>query len=82
MQVTRPDQPLTPEEEAELAKLKILVETAIADGILSKTEDQAIRASALAGRPGPELLRQELAMYRQLVTQKVNEGLLVAEKFD
>jgi uncharacterized membrane protein YebE (DUF533 family) len=44
MQVERPNQPdLTPEEQAHLAKLKQMVEAALADGRLSQNELQAIK---------------------------------------
>jgi hypothetical protein len=82
MEITRHGQNLTPEEETELARLRTLIEKAIADNIISKAEEQNLRAAALAGHPSPELLYQELQLYRRLVTEKVNQGLLVAEKFD
>ncbi|UXE64051.1 MAG: hypothetical protein KA717_16885 [Woronichinia naegeliana WA131] len=82
MEITRHGQDLTPEEQQELARLHTLIEKAIADNVISKAEEQSLRAAALAGNPSPELLYQELQLYRRLVTEKVNQGLLVAEKFD
>jgi hypothetical protein len=82
MEVTRHGKDLTPEEQQELARLRTLIEKAIADNVISKAEDQSIRAIALAGSPSSDLLYEELQLYRRLVTEKVNQGLLAAEKFD
>ncbi|MBD2654962.1 hypothetical protein H6G45_16030 [Synechocystis sp. FACHB-383] len=82
MKVDRPNaQPLTPEEAQELNRLRTLIETAIADGVVTEDELSAIRTMALTPKPSYELLSQELAMYRELVTSKVQAGLLVAEQF-
>ncbi|MEB3249232.1 MAG: hypothetical protein ACKN9E_00980 [Microcystaceae cyanobacterium] len=82
MQVTRNNQPLTPEEQEELGRLKVMVEKAIADGILSKTEEDMIRSAVLSHHGTHELYYQELQMCRELITEKVNQGLLVAETYD
>ena len=82
MKVDRPNvQALTPEETKELDRLRTLIETAIADGVVTKDEAAAIRTMALTPKPSYELLSQELAMYRELVTSKVQAGLLSAEQF-
>ncbi|MFM7579536.1 MAG: hypothetical protein ACKO5Q_21705 [Microcystaceae cyanobacterium] len=82
MQFTRNNQPLTPEEQEELGRLKVMVEKAIADGILSKTEEDMIRSAVLSHHGTHELYYQELQMCRELITEKVNQGLLVAETYD
>lgn len=82
MKVDRPNaQELTPAETKELDRLRALIETAIDDGVVTKDEAEAIRATALGHKPSYELLSQELAMYRELVTSKVQAGLLSAEQF-
>jgi len=83
MKVERPNAPeLTPEEKKELERLKGIIETAIADGIISNSEYDNIRNTALEKNPSPELLYQALELYRQLVTEKVREGILIAENFE
>lgn len=80
MKVERPNaRELTSIELEELEALKRLVEKAIADGIVSSNEREQIRALTLGNNPGPELLYEKLLLLRQLVTEKVNQGLLVAE---
>jgi uncharacterized membrane protein YebE (DUF533 family) len=82
MKVDHPNaKALTPEETQELNRLRTLIETAIADGVVTEDEVSAIRTMALTPKPSYELLSQELAMYRELVTSKVQAGLLVAEQF-
>ena len=82
MKVDRPNaKALTPEETQELNRLRTLIETAIADGVVTEDEVSAIHTMALTPKPSYELLSQELAMYRELVTSKVQAGLLVAEQF-
>lgn len=82
MKVERPNsQELTPEESQELANLRDLIEKAIADGVVTTDEVSSIRAAALTPKPSYELLSQELALYRELITSKVQAGLLSAESF-
>ena len=82
MKVDRPNAPaLTPEETQELNRLRALIETAIADGVVTKDEAATIRTAALNQKQSYELLSQELAMYRELITNKVQAGLLSAEQF-
>ena len=83
MKVERPNaRELTPEENKELERLKGLVERAIADGVISNAEYDNIRNTALEKNPSPELLYQALELYRQLVTEKVKAGVLIAENFE
>jgi uncharacterized membrane protein YebE (DUF533 family) len=83
MKVERPNAPeLTPEEKKELERLKGIIEIAISDGIISNSEYDNIRNTVLEKNPSPELLYQELELYRQLVTEKVKAGILIAENFE
>jgi hypothetical protein len=83
MKVERPNAPeLTPEEKQELERLKRIIEGAIADGIITNSEYENIRTSALEKNPSHELLYQALELYRQLVTEKVNAGVLITENFE
>lgn len=80
MKVDRPNaKELTPEEAQELERLKQILETAIADGVISAAEREQIREVVLGHNPGPDLLYEKLLLLRRLVTEKVNEGVLVAE---
>ena len=83
MKVERPNaRELTPEEKQELERLQRIIEGAIADGVISNSEYDNIRTSALEKNPSPELLYQALELYRQLVTEKVKAGVLIAENFE
>ena len=80
MKVERPNaRELTPEENKELERLQRIIEGAIADGVISNSEYDSIRTSVLEKNPSPELLYQALELYRQLVTEKVKAGVLIAE---
>ena len=81
MQVDRPNsQPLTPEETKELERLRKIVEQAAADGVITKEEAANIKDSALGANPSYELLHQEMKMYRELISQKIDAGLLQEEE--
>jgi uncharacterized membrane protein YebE (DUF533 family) len=83
MKVERPNaRELTPEENKELERLQSIIEGAIADGVISNSEYDNIRTSVLEKNPSPELLYQALELYRQLVTEKVKAGVLIAENFE
>lgn len=82
VEVERPNsQQLSAEETQELDYLRSLIEQAVADGVVTKEEESNIKALALHSKPRYELLCQELAMYRELVTNKINAGLLAGETF-
>lgn len=73
---------LSSDDLQELERLKGIIEKAIADGVLSSAEYQNIKRAALEKNPSPELLYQELQLFRELVTTKVKEGVLIAEHFE
>lgn len=69
-------QTLSEEEKAELDHLKKIIETAIADGVLTATEMARIKQQMAAdGKVSPE----ELELYRLLVQEKIDQGLLDRE---
>lgn len=74
MKISRPNfQEPTPEDLATLEKLKAVIEQAIADGKLTQDEVALIRRTAWSnGKITPE----ELNLVREMVTQKVNDGLI------
>ncbi|MBE9140732.1 hypothetical protein IQ254_26615 [Nodosilinea sp. LEGE 07088] len=63
-------------EQQELENLRQIVERAIADGVLTQAERDAIIA---AMRADGKVTYEELALVRQLVSDKVATGELKAE---
>ena len=68
--------PLSPEEQQELDSLRQTIEQAIADGLLTQAERDAITA---AMRADGKVTFEELALVRQLVSDKVASGDLKVE---
>jgi uncharacterized tellurite resistance protein B-like protein len=74
MKIERPDQrDLTPEEQAHLAKLKQLVEKALADGKVSQDEMQKIRAYIHADH---KVTVDELRTISTTIREMLGEGAL------
>lgn len=74
MKVERPNQrDLTPEEQAHLAKLKQMVEAALADGKVSQAEMQDIRAYIRADR---KVTVDELRTINTTIRDLLGEGSL------
>jgi uncharacterized membrane protein YebE (DUF533 family) len=67
---------LNPGEQQELDNLRQIIEQAIADGVLTATERDAITA---AMRADGKVTFEELALVRQLVSDKVAAGELKLE---
>ncbi len=67
---------LSPDEQQELATLRQTIHQAIADGVLTPAERDAITA---AMRADGKVTFEELALVRQLVSDKVATGELKAE---
>lgn len=67
---------LSVEEQQELDTLREIVERAIADGVLTAAERDAITA---AMRADGQVTFEELALVRQLVSDKVAAGELKVE---
>ncbi|AHB87571.1 hypothetical protein NK55_00945 [Thermosynechococcus sp. NK55a] len=68
--------PLSKADKAELAKLKKLLERAIADGVLTADEMGQIKQQI---RADGKVTYEELELYRQFVEEKIRQGLLVRE---
>jgi uncharacterized membrane protein YebE (DUF533 family) len=74
MKVERPNQKdLTPEEQAHLAKLKQMVEAALADGKVSQAEIQTIRAYIHADH---KVTVDELRTIHDTIQELLGEGAL------
>jgi uncharacterized membrane protein YebE (DUF533 family) len=67
---------LSAEEQQELDNLRQIVERAIADGVLTQDERDAITA---AMRADGKVTYEELALVRQMVSDKVAAGELKTE---
>lgn len=65
---------LSPEEQQELAKLQAVIEQATADGKLTQAERQQITATM---RADGKVTYEELALIRQLISDKVAAGELI-----
>jgi hypothetical protein len=79
MEISRPNaKELTPEEKQELAKLKAMIERAVADAVLTAQETEDLRnvTRRHTEKMSQELLYEELELYRILVTEKVTKGEL------
>lgn len=63
-------------DKAELARLKQLLERVIADGVLTADEMAQIKRQISADG---KVTYEELELYRQLVEEKIRQGLLVRE---
>ncbi len=69
-------QHLSAEEQQELDKLRQVIEKAIEDGVVTAEERQQITA---AMRADGQVTYEELALIRQMVSDKVAAGELQAE---
>lgn len=74
MKVERPnDRDLTPEEQEHLAKLRHIVQQAMADGRLSQDERQAIQAYIHADK---KVTVHELRTIRQTIRESLGDSAL------
>jgi uncharacterized membrane protein YebE (DUF533 family) len=74
MKIERPNQrDLTPEEQAHLAKLKQMVEAAMADGKISRDEIQSIQAYIHTDR---KVTVDELRTINTTIRELLGEGAL------
>lgn len=74
MKVTRPnEQPLTPEDEQNLEKLRVIITWAIADGKVSKAEIDRIKDQMYAKQ---KVTFHELELVREQVLSRIEAGEL------
>jgi uncharacterized membrane protein YebE (DUF533 family) len=78
MKIIRPNaQQPTPEELQALEKLRIMIEQAIADGVLTRQEVQDITSKILAQKKlSADQLYREFELYREIITVKIQQGEL------
>jgi len=74
MEISRPQAPApTPEELADLDKLKAVIDRAVADGKVTQGELAQIRQ--VVTHDG-KITPQEVELYRTLIIEKINKGEL------
>ncbi|MBD2312193.1 hypothetical protein H6G20_11020 [Desertifilum sp. FACHB-1129] len=77
MDIQRPNaQPLSPDDELQLSKLKATIERAIADGKITSQELQSIKAVMWADG---KVMPQELDLIRTLIHEKIAKDELIYE---
>ncbi|MBL1176953.1 hypothetical protein [Pantanalinema sp. GBBB05] len=75
MQVERCNaKPLTLAEQQELAKLKVMIDRAVADGVITSNEMTTIKATIAADG---KVLIEELDLVRELIRAKIDRGEIV-----
>lgn len=75
MQVERYNaKPLTPAEQQELEKLKVVINRAVADGVITPSEVTMIKATIAADG---KVLIEELDLVRELIREKIDRGEIV-----
>ncbi len=79
MEIERPNKaPLTDEDLQHLEKLEDLLKKAVADGIVTRAELDAIKVKIASNG---KVMMEELDLVRQFIREKVSKGELVVEFF-
>jgi hypothetical protein len=71
----------TPEELRELEHLRVVIERATKDGVVSQYEVEELRELIITRAPGhrAQQICREMALYRSLVTEKVQRNEIQLE---
>ncbi len=79
MEINRPNQqPLTEEDLQHLDKLESLIKQAVADGVITRPELDAIKVHIFSNG---KVMIEELDLVRQLIREKARKGELMVEFF-
>jgi hypothetical protein len=71
---------ITPEENQELEYLRIKIERAIEDGIITRIELESIKAIMFANSThNAAQINRQVTLYRHLVSDKINTDELIIE---
>lgn len=71
---------ITPEESQELEILRVKIEKASEDGVITRTEFESIKASMFThGSNSAEQIYRQVTLYRHLVSDRINKGELILE---
>jgi len=71
---------ITPEESQELEYLRVKIERAIKDGVITRIEFESIKMIMFSNKKNnPEQILRQVTLYRHLVLEKMNNGELIFE---
>ncbi|TRV04519.1 MAG: hypothetical protein EWV41_14970 [Microcystis wesenbergii Mw_MB_S_20031200_S109] len=81
MKIERPHSlEITPEESQELEYLRVRIERAIQDGVITRIEFESIKTIMFSNKKNnPDQILRQVTLYRHLVVEKLNNGELIFE---
>ncbi|MFM7876260.1 MAG: hypothetical protein ACKO8M_07020 [Microcystis panniformis] len=81
MKIERPHSlEITPEESQELEYLRVTIERAIEDGVITRIEFESIKTIMFSNKKNnPDQILRQVTLYRHLVVEKMNNGELIFE---
>ena len=81
MKIERPHSlEITPEESQELEYLRVTIERAIKDGVITRIEFESIKMIMFSNKKNnPDQILRQVTLYRHLVLEKLNNGELIFE---
>ncbi|MCA2941368.1 MAG: hypothetical protein IM319_20380 [Microcystis sp. M113S1] len=81
MKIERPNSlKITPEESQELEYLRVTIERAIKDGVITRIEFESIKMLMFSNKKNnPDQILRQVTLYRNLVVEKLNNSELTFE---
>ncbi|GCL55141.1 hypothetical protein NIES3806_24870 [Microcystis aeruginosa NIES-3806] len=81
MKIERPNSlEITLEESQELEYLRVTIERAIKDGVITRIEFESIKTIMFSNKKNnPDQILRQVTLYRHLVVEKMNNGELIFE---
>ncbi|MCA2683623.1 MAG: hypothetical protein IM504_24010 [Microcystis sp. M038S2] len=81
MKIERPNSlKITPEESQELEYLRVTIERAIKDGVITRIEFESIKMIMFSNKKNnPDQILRQVTLYRNLVVEKLNNSELIFE---
>ncbi|NCR22970.1 MAG: hypothetical protein GPJ27_14050 [Microcystis aeruginosa L111-01] len=81
MKIERPNSlKITPEENQELEYLRVTIERAIKDGVITRVEFESIKMLMFSNKKNnPDQILRQVTLYRNLVVEKLNNSELIFE---
>ena len=71
---------ITPEESQELEYLRVTIERAIKDGVITRVEFESIKMLMFSNKKNnPDQILRQVTLYRNLVVEKLNNSELIFE---
>lgn len=76
MKIERPNSlKITPEENQELEYLRVTIERAIKDGVITRVEFESIKMLMFSNKKNnPDQILRQVTLYRNLVVEKLNNS--------